>query len=238
MNTLEYIVHKYKLNVKQRTQPVEIPNTNRESLAQLFSELGFMIGAEIGVEQGIYSEVLLKNNQHLRLYSVDAWAAYEGYRDHMTQDEMDVIHQKAVDRLSPYKERVKIIKGFSTEAVEDFKDNSLDFVYLDANHEFVNVVNDIAAWEKKVKVGGIIAGHDYIKRKTNAYLMHVPFAVHGYAEAYQIKPLFVLGRREDHRNSNPKKGMLRDYSRSWFYVKPEREEMKPGWSGWKDELSP
>lgn len=222
MNTLKYILDKYKLNGNQRQQPVEIPNTTRLELAQLFCELGFKKGAEIGVEEGIYSEVLLKENPQLHLDSIDAWAAYEGYRDHMTQKEMDDIYAKAYEKLKPYQDRNVLIKGFSVEVSEMYPDEYFDFVYLDANHEFTHIVNDIAAWERKVKVEGIIAGHDYIKRRTNSYLMHVPMAIHGYIEAYQIKPLFVLGRKEQRPEEK------RESTRSWFYVKPPRDPMLPG----------
>lgn len=239
--TFDYIVDKYHLGHqagytpgKSCDQVIEIKNTNRETLAKLFAELNFTKGAEIGVEEGIYSEILLKANPKLHLICVDAWAAYEGYRDHMIQEEMDMIFRRATNRLEPYFWRnsgsssCMLIKGYSVDEAKNIEDESLDFVYIDANHEFVNVVNDIAAWERKVKVGGIIAGHDYIKRKTNAYLMHVPYALAGYTSAYQIKPLFLLGRKDVKANTNPNRGELRDSTRSWFYVKQPRLTIVPG----------
>jgi hypothetical protein len=63
-----------------------------------------------------------------------------------------------------------------------------------------------------VRTGGIVAGHDYIRRKNPEYLMHVIPAVHGYIDSYQIKPLFVLGRKD------APAGELRDKTRSWFFV--------------------
>lgn len=209
MNTLEYVLNKY--NLKNSAQIIDISNTNRESLASLFAELKFTIGAEVGVERGLYSEKLLKANPNLKLFSIDAWEVYGDYRDHMTQEEMNEIYYDAVERLKPY--QCKLVKGYSVEISEQFKDESLDFVYLDANHTFEHVVADIAAWSKKVRVGGIIAGHDYIKRKGGEYDLQVPYAVNGYTDAYHIKPLFILGRKESIQ------GELRDRSRSWFYVK-------------------
>jgi hypothetical protein len=47
------------------------------------------------------------------------------------------------------------------QAVTKFADNSLDFVYLDGNHTYDFVKQDLNAWYNKVKVGGILAGHDY-----------------------------------------------------------------------------
>lgn len=223
MNPLEYIANKYKVNIHQRQQPVEIPNTTRVDLAHLFYELGYKVGAEIGVERGLYSKVILEQNPECHLFSIDAWQAYENYRDHMTQEEMDVLYYETKHNLALYSGRNTIKKAFSLEASKEFGDETLDFVYLDANHEFTHVVNDIATWERTVKVGGIIAGHDYIKRRTNTYMMHVPMAIHGYIESYNIHPLFVLGRKEQ------KQGEKRESTRSWFYVKPQRDPMMPGY---------
>lgn len=213
MTTTEFIIKLYKLGMPQNARIVEMPNIDRETLAELFYELGFTKGAEIGVERGIYSEILLKKNPDLYLYSIDAWTAYKGYRDHVTQSKMDKLFADCKERLARYSSRNKIIKAFSVEAAKDFDDESLDFVYIDANHEFAHTVADISAWDKKVKVGGIVAGHDYILRKNNGYLMHVPHALDGWCKSYGIQPLFVLGRKEK------LPGEKRDSARSWFYVK-------------------
>lgn len=233
MNTFDFIVDKYNLQHEAGYTPgkpcdkvIEIPNTTRKDLAVLFNELGFTIGAEVGVERGIYSKVIASRNPQLKLFSIDAWAAYQGYRDHVSQEKLDEIMADAKQRLAPY--NVEMIKGYSMDVVKQFEDESLDFVYIDANHEFQQTVNDIAEWQKKVKVGGIVAGHDYIKRTAPGYLMHVPMAIHGYCESYEIKPLFVLGRKHAQDNLDPKKGELRESTRSWFYVKPPKPVIVPG----------
>ena len=220
MNTLEYILSKYNLPSGQKF--IEISGTNRETFASLLSELGLNVGAEIGVECGIYSEIICKANPNIDLYSIDAWTAYKGYRDHVSQDKLDGFMEITKKRLAPY--RATVIKGFSMDVVKKFKDDSLDFVYIDGNHEYQQTVNDIAEWHKKVRVGGIVAGHDYIRRVDNGYLMHVPMAVNGYVDAYNIAPLFILGKKEDPK---PPAG-VRDNARSWFYVKPEHWRMKAG----------
>lgn len=226
MNTLDFIVKKYNLDPNQKHQPIEIPNTTRDTFAELLGELKFNIGVEMGVERGLYSEVLCKANPNLRLFSVDAWAAYQGYRDHVSQEELDEIMADAKRRLAPF--NCELIKGYSMDVVKQFEDESLDFVYIDGNHEFQQTVNDIAEWQMKVRIGGIVAGHDYIKRTSPGYLMHVPMAIHGYSESYNISPLFVLGRKDAPTNTDPEKGELRESTRSWFYVKPPKPVIKPG----------
>ena len=221
MNTLQYILDRYQLESNDKY--IEIPGTNRDTFAQLLAELGLNTGVEMGVECGIYSETLCKANPKIELYSVDAWTAYKGYRDHVSQDKLDGFRQITIDRLKPY--NATVIKGFSMDVVRQFKDDSLDFVYIDGNHEFQATVNDIAEWQKKVRVGGIVSGHDYILRKDNGYLMHVPMAVEGYTESYSIAPIFILGKKTDPK---PKEGGIRDSARSWFYVKPEHWRIKAG----------
>ena len=208
--TLNYILKRFK--VKSRQGLVEIPNTNREDLAKLFSELGFKVGAEVGVEQGVYSETLCKNNLDGKLFAVDAWTSYSGYMDHKSQEKLDRFYEISKDRLSKY--NCEIIKGFSVEVAETFEDNSLDHLYLDANHGFEFFVKDLFAWSKKVRPGGIIAGHDYIRSTKFTSTMHVVDVIHAFVNAFKLYPLFVLGTK------GKSAGDRRDKQRSWFFVKP------------------
>ncbi|RLI59813.1 MAG: hypothetical protein DRO67_09555, partial [Candidatus Asgardarchaeum californiense] len=57
--------------------------------------------------------------------------------------------------------KLNIIRGDSATMADEFQHASVDFVFIDAAHDYESVKNDIAAWFPKVKVGGIIAGHDY-----------------------------------------------------------------------------
>ncbi len=214
MDSLLYVCTKWGLDRHARKLPVEIPNANRDSLARLFYLLGFSRGAEIGVERAKYSEVLLRENPLLHLTCVDAWRAYRGYRDHVDQQKLNRFYLEAQERLEPYRSRVRFVRAFSIEAAVDVPDRSLDFVYIDAAHDFANATADIAAWSKKVRIGGIVSGHDYLKAPLPS-LMHVPQVIHGWTDAYQIAPWFVLGRQAK------VEGELRDDGRSWFYVVPE-----------------
>lgn len=206
METLEYIAQKYRLNFK-KPSPIEIPGMTRRDLAALFAELGFVIGAEIGVEQGLYSEVLCRANPGLKLYSVDPWQSYRGYRDHVSQEKLDAFMAAAKTRLAPY--NCRITRGFSAEVAIGFDDNSLDFVYIDGNHRLESVIEDISLWSKKVRPGGIVAGHDFKKFKRQTY-SHVVEALMAYTGAYRIQPWFVLGKRIEEG---------RDSARSWMWVK-------------------
>lgn len=211
MKALDYICNKWNINPRQRT-PIEIPDTNREDLAKLFGELGYTQGVEIGTLEGEYAEMLLDNNPDLKLYCVDPYVAYKGYYEYRTQSRMDGFMANGLKRLEGKNYELK--RMFSAEAAKDFEDNSLDFIFIDGNHGFAHVVNDINNWAPKIKSGGIISGHDYLKRKDPKWGMGVVQAVNGYTDTYQIKPWFILGTKE----IIP--GQKRDKNRSWFWVKP------------------
>ena len=191
--------------------PTEIPNMNRDGLAGIFAKLGYKVGAEIGVERGLYSEVLCKVIPGLHLYAVDWWHAYKGYRDHVSQEQLEEIYQDARKRLSPYD--VEILRMSSEFAKDEIEDDSLDFVYIDGNHELPWIMSDIIWWSRKVHKGGIVAGHDYYVSDRFDSKCHVVPAVKCYADAYRIRPWFVLGRKEK------RPGEIRETSRSWFWVK-------------------
>ena len=209
MTTLEYIVAKYELDLDQGL-PIEIPDTGRDTLARIYRELGFKVGAEIGVEAGLYSEVLCRENPTAHLYCIDSWLQYAGYRTYVPQERVDGFFLETLKRLRPYNSTV--IKSYSADAVKLFDDNSLDFVFLDGNHSYDYVLEDINLWSKKVKHGGIISGHDYIKRAPPS-THDVIGAVNFYTKTNNINPWFLLGRKEK------RKGEIRDQSRTWFFVK-------------------
>lgn len=212
MNTLQTIQGKFDLKWDDTTHmPIEIPNFGRDQLAGLFHELGFTRGAEIGVRNGEYSEVLCMNNPDAVIYGIDPYVPHRGYLDTTRQSSFDKYEAEAHQKLDGYP-NYQFMKQFSMDAVEDFEDESLDFVYIDADHDFQNVANDVHEWLKKLKKGGILAGHDYVKHKGPSRI-HVYQAINGYTDAWHIRPWFVLGTKamDD--------GVIRDDARSWMFVK-------------------
>lgn len=199
MQELDYLIKKFNIDTSKKS-PFEL-QMKRGRLGQLFKELGYKVGAEVGVEQGKFSVSLLDDG--LKVYLVDAWQAYKGYRDHVSQEKLDGFLEITKEAVKDYD--AHIIRGYSMDVVKQFDDESLDFVYIDANHDFQNVTNDIAEWSKKVRKGGIVAGHDYIRLKgKDGYLNDTVDVVNGWTYAKKIHPWFIL--RGDHASS-------------WFFVK-------------------
>lgn len=184
--------------------PIDIPAGTRLDLARWLAAHQMHRGAEIGVERGVFAEQLLSANPSLHLLCVDAWAAYPGYREHVTQAKLETLYAETQARLGRFGARVQVARAFSVEAARDVPRGSLDFVYLDAAHDLPSVIADLAAWVPTVRAGGIVAGHDFRRVKgTGPY--HVKDAVHAWTSAYRIRPWYVL-RGET--------------APTWFWVQP------------------
>lgn len=201
--------------IKLKGRPAEIPDCSRDDLPQFFREMGYKIGAEIGVYKGEYTKKFL--GAGIKMYAIDPWLDYSEYHNSRGQARLDFQYEHAKRILAPYP-NCTIIRKTSMEAIEDFADESLDFVYIDANHLLRYVTEDICEWSKKVRNGGIISGHDYFyEKREHSNVVQVPFAVRAYTDAYDIKDWYVLGREEF------VKGEKRDRWRSWMWIKDYKE---------------
>lgn len=190
--SLNYIISKWDLDVNQDL-PIYIPDSNRVDLAKLFAELDYHKGAEIGTARGSYAITMSVNIPKLQLFCVDSWSTYDGLNDYTDQNQLDEYLSTAMRRLKSYK-GVELIYAKSMDAVKQFKDESLDFVYIDANHEFPYIAEDLFYWSKKVRSGGIVSGHDYLKTPRKDGMVQVREVVHAYTEAFNIKPWFVVDK--------------------------------------------
>lgn len=136
---------------------------DREQLHTLINEMELKIGVELGTQQGLYSEYLLRTT-NLFLYMVDAWRYIEGYNDiaNVSDSEHMMNISKTKRIVSPYIGRWKIIREFSVLAAKQFEDSSVDFIYVDADHSYNATLLDLQAWYPKLRSGGLMAGHDFL----------------------------------------------------------------------------
>jgi mannosyltransferase OCH1-like enzyme len=133
------------------------------------------IGVEIGVQRGLFSQEILRKWNGRKLFLVDAWEKQSSdvyidtanvsdelhnYNMYITKVLTNNMVSKKIDHL--YKTNVELIKKYSVEASLLFEDNSLDFVYIDARHDYKGILEDLHAWYSKVKSGGLVSGHDFI----------------------------------------------------------------------------
>ena len=200
MNAFEHIVAKFNVDLT-KPSPTFLTIGREGGFLELLKELGVKKGVEIGVYKGKYAEVIMRNVPDLDLTAIDAWKFYDGYNDY-PQDDLEInAYNQAVARGE--KHHFKILKAWSLDAAKEFADESLDFLYLDGNHDYVHVIEDLNAWSPKIKRGGIIAGHDFFESRQDRYA--VAYAVPAWCSYRKVPMLFVMGG---------------DKVPSWFYVKP------------------
>lgn len=111
--------------------------------------------AEIGSFTGLSSELFALHAKEV--HCIDAWGEYWEIEDSQIMEYAEFSFDKM---RSDYK-NIHKIKGTSIDSSNLFDDQTFDFVYIDAAHDFNSVVDDINSWVPKIKPGGIIGGHDY-----------------------------------------------------------------------------
>jgi len=203
--------------IKLKGAGVEIPDVGRRQLPRFFKDMGYKKGVEIGVQRAYFTRRFAREG--LEIIGVDPWRAYSDYNAFPGyQHHHDRIYENAIENLKDFP-NASLIRKTSMEAVEDFEDGSLDFVYIDGHHGFKYVTEDIFEWSKKVRKGGIISGHDYAysrvkKNENQPYILQVKFVVDAYTKAFKINNWWVLGRKHKERE-----GERRDQYRSWMWIK-------------------
>jgi Methyltransferase domain len=116
-------------------------------------------GAEVGVRQGDFSAHILQNWKGNKLWLVDAWRDLPGYEEgHHTHEQN---YEITLNKMRAFPGRYEIVRDMSVAAAARFADESLDFIYLDADHSYESVKADLDAWYPKLKSGGLFAGDDY-----------------------------------------------------------------------------
>lgn len=195
--------------IKEKGCPFNIPDSSRNDLPDLFCEMGYKVGAEIGVYKGKFTEKFCQKG--LKMYAIDNWLVYHGgAENHQTQERQDFLYERTRRNLSKYPD-CEVIRKNSMDAVGDFAYESLDFVYLDGDHSFKGIAEDIYAWCRIVKKGGIVSGHDY---SCISDYCHVGIVVDAYVKAFKIENYYTFGRSKPFDEEDKDDRYL-----SWMFIK-------------------
>jgi hypothetical protein len=158
------IFHQRPRPVIGKAVPSPIGSMNYNLLRELIEEGAFLKlqrGAEIGVFEASTSVHLLTSFSSLQLLCVDPFVEYSAHEEDKTAEKMSACESKARSRLAAFGSRATIIKNFSVQASKSVDSDSLDFVFIDAIHSFDAVTEDLHAWYRTVRPGGLVAGHDF-----------------------------------------------------------------------------
>jgi len=164
--------------------------TTRDDIGLVLNEMGLTgHGVEVGVAFGENAEVILSKS-NIDLWLVDAWDYVpnenpKGYADAIK--DWKGCFEYCIKKLEKFGSRVIFQKISSFDASQGWEDNTLDFVYIDANHMSPYIDNDLNYWFKKVKKGGIFGGHDYHLVEREDYKCDVKTAVDKFFENTDYK---------------------------------------------------
>lgn len=131
---------------------------NRDQYTELLKD--YSLGLEVGVEYGIFAKQILSSWSG-RLVCVDVWEHQQDYDEPTNKKDFDVMFKDFNERMKPFSGRVMIVKNLSNVACEFFPDEHFDFIFIDANHQYKYVKNDLDCWWPKLKSGGLFSGHDW-----------------------------------------------------------------------------
>lgn len=148
-------------------------------------------GLEIGVKDGKYSHHLVKHSGLSKIYLLDAWKHFpeSDYEDgaNDSQKVQDARYRQVLKQMKPYGKRVQVLRGDSRKLHKKFADGSLDFVFIDANHSYDAVLEDLRNFAPKVRRGGIVSGHDFANQVRPGSVIEVKRAVEDYCRERGIE---------------------------------------------------
>ena len=215
MNTQEHLDKKFGPHTGN---PHRLKGIERPEMYKLFAELGFTVGLETGIEKGKNATVMYNNIPNLKLYGLDSYkqhpqASYVFHADrrNWNTEAINGWKDQCIERMKG--RNYVAIEKFTEDAIHDIEDNSLDFVYLDADHSYDFTMQDIILWGRKLRKGGIMSGHDYFYEKGKRR-EKVKQAVDDYTNVHGIK-FYITDEDHDAHASN----LNGDYYPSWFFVK-------------------
>lgn len=174
-------IPKVELSAKHLQHAQLLPS--REKMLELLPQDGVV--AELGVDEGGFSQSILEINKPKKLHLIDFWGSKR-----YNQDKRRNVEQMFSERIKD--QQVEINLGLSTEVADTFSDQYFDWIYIDTDHSYSTTIQELELYGPKVKTGGIMAGHDYILGNWNGLVRYgVIEAVHEYCVKHNWEIMYL-----------------------------------------------
>jgi predicted O-methyltransferase YrrM len=123
------------------------------------------VGSYKGRSSAYMAVECANSNKGIQFDCVDTWLGSEEHQEGQGFEDADVVNKRLFEvftaNMKPAEGHYRAVRMASVPAAATYDDNSLDLVFIDASHDYDNVKADIIAWLPKVKIGGVISGHDF-----------------------------------------------------------------------------
>ncbi len=137
--------------------------SNRKHLLEVLPKNGIV--AELGVDNGYFTEQIIKITNPKKLYLIDTWSSKR-----YAQNKFELVKKKFSKEIK--NKRIEILRSNSIDAAKLFQNNYFDWIYIDTDHSYTTTIQELNAYESKIKTNGFICGHDYVMgnwSKSNKY---------------------------------------------------------------------
>lgn len=155
-----------------------IPEIYRQQVAQAVDGSHFVeVGSWKGKSSAFMAVEIINSGKKIKFDCIDWWQSDNniGYDDPYVKN--GTLYEHFLENMKPVEGYFNSIKISSVEGSKLYADKSLDFVFIDAAHDYDNVKADILAWAPKIKKGGAIGGHDYnfppVRQAVNECLQNI-----------------------------------------------------------------
>jgi len=135
------------------------------------------IGSFKGCSSSYMAVEIINSGKSIQFDCVDTW---EGSWEHQAGQPFEDPNVVAGNLFEVFESNMSLVAGHyrairlpSVEAANLYPDNSLDFVFIDGDHEYDSVRADVTAWLPKIKEGGVIAGHDFEYTPVNTAIKEI-----------------------------------------------------------------
>jgi len=154
----------------ERILALQKNNRHRDRFFPLMIDhLGYRVAVEVGVDRGGFAERILSRSKIQQYFGIDPWIDDFGsdYKPKEYDKDGSIRKREAVKALTPYMnnadgtDRAILMQAYSADACLWFEDGSVDFCYIDGDHSLEGVYDDLHCWVNRVRIGGMLAGHDY-----------------------------------------------------------------------------
>ena len=137
--------------------------SNRKHLLEVLPKNGIV--AELGVDNGYFTEQIIKISNPKKLYLIDTWSS-----ERYAQNKFELVEKKFSQEIK--NKKIEILRSNSVDAAKLFQNNYFDWIYIDTDHSYTTTTQELNAYESKIKTNGFICGHDYVMgnwSKSNKY---------------------------------------------------------------------